>query len=81
MTAPKTSRTLYRVRYWRPGWARGKDGANSKAFWTEHAARRFIERLEAADVTPAGAIVYSLSTCEATPWKVGDEIDTGARWP
>lgn len=78
--AGAATRTLYRIRYWRPGWSRGRDAANTRLFWREPAMRRFVDRLEAAPITPAGAIRYEISTAEVGPWTVRDEVDTGAPW-
>lgn len=64
------TRSIWRVTWWRPGWARGKDGLNIRLFQRESAARDFVAKLTSGDyVTPAGPAEAELSECRATAWE------------
>ena len=70
MSAPERTRNMYRARYWRDGWKHRKDSAHTRFFTREEDARRFLAKIETAELTPAGPMRVELSKCEATPWEV-----------
>lgn len=71
MSAPKGATTLWRVRYWRPGWQLGRAGANVRYFHHKNFALRFADRLEShGGVTPCGPIRYEIERTTPTRWVV-----------
>jgi hypothetical protein len=56
------------VRWYRPGWARGRDGANRRYFLDEAAARRMAAKVT-AHVTAAGPAVVEVASAPVGPWE------------
>jgi hypothetical protein len=75
-TATRYSRpsraTIWRVRWYRAGWACGGKPTNVRYYQQETAARRYADKLAAGDPNEHGPLIVELSRAPRGHWEVVD---------
>jgi hypothetical protein len=64
--------SIYRVRWWRPGWQAGKRGANSRYFVQTYSVDKFVHKLRTSPPNDFGPLHVEVTWCSRGPWLGGE---------
>jgi len=64
--------SIWRVRYYRPGWQLGREASKIRYFSRGYHAHKFADKLRDREATEAGSMIAEVSVASRSPWQ---EVD------